>query len=98
MNRDNLTSEFLALERKLKMLLSEHKALKDEVKYLKNENEELRSSMKLKDEHLNNFQNKFKISKLVSNLAVDQEDTVELKQVINEYIKEIDMCIAHLSE
>ena len=31
-------------------------------------------------------------------MVVDEENTAELKGVINDYIKEIDKCIAHLSE
>lgn len=98
MNRENLNSEFQALERKLKLLLNEHNALKEEVQILKHENEQLKVSVKSKDDHLNNFQNKIKISKLVGSMAVENEDTAELKLMINNYIKEIDKCIAHLSE
>ena len=98
MDREILNSEFQALERKLKLLLNEHKALKEEIQFLKDENTQLKVSVKTKDDHLNNFQNKIKISKLVGSMAVANEDTAELKQMINNYIKEIDKCIAHLSE
>ena len=79
-------------------MLNEHKALKEEIQYLKDENYQLKNSIRTKDDHLNNFQNKIKISKLVGSMAVENEDTAELKQMINNYIKEIDKCIAHLSE
>ena len=79
-------------------MLSEHKALKDEIRFLKDENNQLKVSVRSKEDHLNNFQNKIKISKLVGSMAVENEDTAELKQMINNYIKEIDKCIAHLSE
>ena len=98
MDREILNSEFQALERRLKFLLNEHKALKEEIQYLKDENYQLKNSIRTKDDHLNNFQNKIKISKLVGSMAVENEDTAELKQMINNYIKEIDKCIAHLSE
>ena len=98
MDREILNSEFQALERRLKLLLNEHKALKEEIQFLKDENTQLKVSVKTKDDHLNNFQNKIKISKLVGSMAVEHEDTAELKQMINNYIKEIDKCIAHLSE
>lgn len=98
MNREKLNAEFQALERKIKLLLSEHKTLKDEIQFLKSENSQLKVNVKTKDEHLNNFQNKIKISKLVGSMAVANENTAELKQMINNYIKEIDKCIAHLSE
>ena len=98
MNREIINSEVQVLERKLKLLLNEHKALKEQIHFLKQENDQLKSSMKMKDDHLNNFQNKIKISKLVGSMAVENEDTAELKLMINSYIKEIDKCIAHLSE
>ncbi len=98
MNREKLNAEFQALERKMKLLLNEHKSLKEEIQFLKSENNQLKVNVKAKDEHLNNFQNKIKISKLVGSMAVSNENTAELKQMINTYIKEIDKCIAHLSE
>jgi len=98
MNREIINAEFQALERKLKLLLSEHNALKKENEFLKNENDDLKLSLKSKDDHLNNFQNQIKISKLAGSMAVENEDTAELKLMINNYIKEIDKCIAHLSE
>ncbi len=98
MDRENLNSEFQALERKLQLLLSEHNALKEEVQFLKNENNQLKDNVRTKDDHLNNFQNKIKISKLVGSMPVENDDTAELKLMINDYIREIDKCIAHLSE
>lgn len=98
--KENLHSELNSLERKLKILLRDYLALKEENKILKTENESLKSVIKLKDEQLNNFQNKIKISKIVDVMAEDGEsrNSSELKTIINEYIKEIDKCIAHLSE
>ncbi len=98
MNKLETAPEFQLLERKVKLLLNDHKALKEENRFLKSENTDLKERVKTKDDHLNNFQNKIKISKLVGSMAVEHEDTVELKQMVNNYIKEIDKCIAHLSE
>ena len=41
--------------------------------------------------------NKFKISKIVDNIGADKSETAELKNKLDEYIKEIDKFIAHLS-
>ncbi len=98
MNKLETAPEFQLLERKVKLLLNDHKALKEENQFLKGENIDLKERVKAKEEHLNNFQNKIKISKLVGSMAVENEDAVELKQMVNNYIKEIDKCIAHLSE
>lgn len=98
MSNEGLKKELNNLERKVKLLISEHQKLKDELTYSKQENEELRSQMNVKEGELSNFQNKFKMSKLVGNMAVEKEDTKELQEVLNTYIKEIDKCITHLGE
>ena len=98
MNDENLKQELATLERKVKLLISEHQKLKDELVTSKRENDQLKSQLNVKEGELSNFQNKFKISKLVGNMVVEKEDTKELKVVLDEYIKEIDKCIAHLGE
>ncbi len=98
MSNENLKQELATLERKVKLLISEHQKLKDELVNSKHENDQLKSQLNVKEGELSNFQNKFKISKLVGNMVVEKEDTKELKVVLDDYIKEIDKCIAHLGE
>lgn len=98
MSDESLKQELSTLERKVKLLISEHQKLKDDLVSSQRENEQLKSQLNVKEGELSNFQNKFKISKLVGNMVVDKEDTKELKVVLDEYIKEIDKCIAHLGE
>ena len=98
MEQDILKTNLNGLERKLLVLLNEHKHLKDEVKSLKNENQELRNSVKLRDEQLDNFTNQIKITKIVSRLSPEEGNASELKKKVDEYIREIDTCIAHLSQ
>ncbi len=97
-NGQALRSELLSLERKVKMLLSEHKLLKGEVEQLRSENNQLKGELGNKNDELDHFQNKIKISKIVGNMVVGEDDTSDLKEVIDDYIKEIDKCIAHLGE
>ena len=98
MQTNQLNAELQSLERKLILLINDHKSLKGENELLKTQNDELRQFLKAKEEQIDNFKNKDKITKLVDGVVVSGGDTTELKQVINEYIKEIDQCIAHLSE
>lgn len=100
MNQDKLTTELQSLERKILLLVKEHKSLKEENQFLKNENRQVKGVLHEKEEQINSFKNQIKITKIVDNIAVDkdQESAAELKLKINEYIKEIDKCIAHLSE
>ncbi|MEO1055133.1 MAG: hypothetical protein AAFX87_31145 [Bacteroidota bacterium] len=97
MNQDQLNTHLVTLERKIKILLGEYDALKVEMDYLKSENKDLKDTLKLRDEHISNFQNQIKISKIAGNLIAEENNTSELKRKIDDYIKEIDKCIAHLS-
>lgn len=98
MSNETLRTEINNLERKVKILLSEHAHLKDEIKAIRQENEVLKDRLEQKEYNLANFQNQMKISKIVESMVVDGNDTTELRDVIDDYIKEIDKCIAHLGE
>jgi len=97
MNQERVTTEFLSLERKLNLLLGDFKNLKEELSLLRNETSELKNIIKTKDEQISNFQNTNNISKIVNTISVE-EDNTELKKSIDNYIKEIDKCIAYLSK
>lgn len=98
MSSDILSSHLSTLERKLNLLLAEHKSLKEEYNSLLDENESLRTTIKLNDNQISDFQNRIKISKIAGHVAVENREATELKNKIDEYIKEIDRCIVHLSE
>ncbi len=75
---------------------------RSELAKIKEENEQLKQVIEDKNEAIKSFQNQDKISKIVSSVAEEgnnkTEKTTELKLKINEYIKEIDKCILHLSK
>lgn len=97
MEQDILKTNLNGLERKLLVLINEHKSLKEEIKILKTENQELKSSVKGRDEQLFNFKNQIKISKIVDNINPEDGSVSELKKKVDDYIREIDKCIAYLS-
>jgi chromosome segregation ATPase len=97
MDQELLKSNLTGLERKLVVLINEHKNLKEEIKNLKVENQELKSAIKVRDEQINGFHNQLKITKIVDNLNPEDGSVLELKKKVDEYIREIDKCIAHLS-
>ena len=78
--------------------MNKHKDLKQELSVAKSENNELKELIRKKDDQIIDFQNKYKISKIVKNIRDREEDASELKNQINEYIREIDKCILHLSQ
>ncbi len=97
MDQELLKTNLNGLERKILVLLNEHKSLKDEVRSLKLENHELKGGLKARDEQLANFKNQIKITKIVDNLNPEDGSVSDLKRKVDEYIREIDKCIAHLS-
>jgi len=97
MDQEILKSNLSGLERKLLVLINEHKNLKEELKRIKNENQELKSFIKVRDEQISGFHNQLKITKIVDNLNPEDGSVLELKKKVDEYIREIDKCIAHLS-
>jgi uncharacterized coiled-coil DUF342 family protein len=97
MDQEVLKSNLSGLERKLLVLVNEHKSLKEEVKALKLENSELKSAVRTRDEQISGFHNQLKITKIVDNLHPEDGSVSELKKKVDEYIREIDKCIAHLS-
>ncbi len=97
MEKDQLIKELTLLERRIKLFMNEHQSNQEQLRILKVENSNLKATLKSKEEQILDFQNQNKISTIVGNIATGGEDATELKQYINEYIKEIDKCIAHLS-
>ena len=97
MDQELLKTNLTGLERKILVLINEHKNLKEEVKALKKENQDLRAAVKVRDEQIVGFHNQLKITKIVDSLSPEDGSVSELKKKVDEYIREIDKCIAHLS-
>jgi uncharacterized coiled-coil DUF342 family protein len=97
MDQELLKTNLTGLERKILVLINEHKSLKEEVKGLKKENQDLRAAVKVRDEQIAGFHNQLKITKIVDSLNPEDGSVSELKKKVDDYIREIDKCIAHLS-
>jgi chromosome segregation ATPase len=97
MDQEALKSNLNDLERKILVLLNEHKTVKEEMRGLKLENHELKADLKKRDEQLHNFKNQIKITKIVDQINPEDGSASELKRKVDEYIREIDKCIAYLS-
>ncbi|MFN6947010.1 MAG: hypothetical protein ACK4ND_18855 [Cytophagaceae bacterium] len=98
MNNQATIEKLQALEQKIHLLINEHASLKKELKNEMDANINLRQEVFSLNEDLKNFHNQDKISKIVSSVKDDSQNVSELKIKLNEYIKEIDNCIAHLNE
>ena len=97
MEQELLKTNLNGLERKLLVLLNDNKSLKQEVDNLKTENTELKQHLRQRDEQLGGFKNQIKITKIVDNIHPEDGSISELRKTVDDYIREIDKCIAHLS-
>lgn len=98
MPSEKLYREFQNLERKIQLIINENKRLKDELTQSMKDNQILKTKLDSQEANLSSFQNQMKMSKIVNNMIVEREDSAQLKEQIDGYIKEIDKCIAHLAE
>ena len=98
MEKEELAARLNGLQKQLTTLVRAHEQLKKDKAGLQSENDLLKVEVEALRGQLADFQNQDKITKIVSNTTVEKEESAELKHKLNEYIKEIDRCIAHLSE
>lgn len=85
------------LQQNVEMLLAAYQKEVAKNSALANENSRLSNEVEALKTEISDFQNQDKMSKLVNSKSVEREDSIELKNRLNEYIKEIDRCIAYLS-
>ncbi len=98
MDKLRLAEKLKGLEKQSMALVDAHQRLKRENQDLISQNSKLKAEVESLGGQLADFQNQDKITKIVSNTTVEKEESAELKYKLNEYIKEIDRCIAHLSQ
>ena len=97
MDQELLKTNLSGLERKILVLVNEHKNVKEELKGLKRENQDLKDAIRARDEQITGFHNQLKITKIVDSINPEDGSASELKKKVDDYIREIDKCIAHLS-
>lgn len=87
------------ISKKIGVLISRYNDLKNDYSALEEENNRLKEQMKeieRENEQLSEDLNVVKLSKQIA--AEDENDSAELKKKINEFIKEIDKCVALLND
>ena len=97
-NNISLQQKLDQVEAKVRKLSDAYKSLSNKLKTAYTENSHLKMILDKKNEELLHFKNQDKITKIVTSISADEKSSTELKLKINEYIKEIDKCIAYLSE
>lgn len=96
--KQTIDQKLIALEGKIKKLVTDRMEMHSNLKNAKLDIEKLQKCLNEQNEDLKNFQNQHKITKIANVTTDDTKSTVELRILLNQYIREIDKCIAHLSE
>ncbi|QMU27319.1 hypothetical protein [Adhaeribacter radiodurans] len=86
------------LEQRITQLIASYHSVRESLDQARYVIHNLQSVIDAKDEEIKNFQNKDNISKIVNTIAAEPAHSTELKLKINEYIREIDKCIAYLRD
>ncbi len=86
------------LEKRVTQLIASYQEVRDSLDQARYVIHNLQTVIDAKDEEIKNFQNRDNISKIVNTIAAEPANLTELKLKINEYIREIDKCIAYLRD
>jgi uncharacterized protein YlxW (UPF0749 family) len=97
-NAASITEKVEGIERKLQKLVKEYRSLREENRELVEERRQLKATVDKQREDLKHFQNQIKSSIVVSTIAAGDGEAGALRNKIDEYVKEIERCIAHMSE
>lgn len=108
MDSKQILMEFETIQSRLQLLVAKLKETENRVNNVEKENANLKTELKLQEQNFKNLQknqgNEQKdfrkrefFAKLVQNTGGSTDDTSDLKKALDEYIKEIDICIAKLS-
>jgi len=83
---------------KVNGLLKHYEQTKRDHALLKEENEQLQKLLKERNAKMEELENQMKVLKLAKQVSVSGDgEKTELKRKINEFIKEIDKCVALLN-
>jgi len=86
------------IEIKLGKLIAKHQKIIKENLILQKENDDILASLKLKEEEVMNLQEKVKLMNISKSVDASNQEVKETKLKINEYVREIDKCIALLNK
>lgn len=86
------------LERQVTTLVAAYQQLREELADAQTTVQQLRADVRDRERQLKDFQNQENIAKLVNTIAGEPANVNELKLRLNEYIREIDKCLAYLRE
>ena len=86
------------IEVKLGKLIAKYKQIREEKLILQQENEGFVAVLKLKEKDILNLQEKIKLMNISKSVDASDQEVKETRLKINEYVREIDKCIALLNK
>jgi len=86
------------IEVKLGKLIAKYQQVRQEKLILQQENENFVASLKLKEIEILNLQEKVKLMNISKSVDTSKQEVKETRLKINEYVREIDKCIALLNK
>ncbi len=98
MPKEKQLQQLQHIEDKLRKLLTRYAEVQQRLASTQEQVKSLEVKLGEKDQQIKNFQNQENIVKIVDTLAGNPVNSTELKLKINEYIREIDKCIAYLRD
>lgn len=86
------------IQEKLRRLIQHYADAQQKLLRAQEQIRRLEAQLQEKDDEIKNFQNQENIAKIVNTIAGNAANSTELKLKLNEYIREIDKCIAYLQD
>ncbi len=86
------------IEIKLERFIANHEQVKQEKLLLQQENNASVAALKLKEKEVLNLQEKIKLMNISKSVDASKQEVKETRLKINEYVREIDKCIALLNK
>ena len=87
------------IEKKVSKFISMYHTVKEEKEDVLNENDKLKSEISDRDITISTLEEKIKLLRITKSVSAQEvESNKESRQKINEYVREIDKCIALLNK
>ncbi len=91
----HLQEQLIQVREKLQLLLKQHSMALKEIQQLTSENNRLRQQLQERNLHTSQLNEKMDAIN-ISSMVISEESKKELEKKINNYLKEIDTCLALL--
>ncbi|WP_242916271.1 hypothetical protein [Pontibacter liquoris] len=98
MPKEKQLQQLQHIEDKLRRLINRYADVQQRLAKAQEEIQALEEQVAEKEQQIKNFQNQENIVKIVDTIAGNTANSTELKLKLNEYIREIDKCIAYLQD